>query len=419
VRLRRVAWPASPDAAAVWERLRQQAPTESLFLTPEWLQTWTRVLGDGRSVVLGVAGRDGVQALAPLQRVTLPGGLTALRPLGQGVSDYLDLLLPPEQDARRTCLETLVDGLVERAAYWDVLDLRSLPAESPTVADLAAVAAERGLRCVALPGYARPGITLDGTWDEYLKTRPGRFRYNLRSRLRRLGERGQVRFRAVKRPDEVEPALVALTRLHAERWSGQHTSTIFSASATGQRFYVEACRRYQKRGLLDLMLLEVDGKPVAGSLGFRDRGTYYYYLPAWDPSRAPFAPSSLLLAHLVERAFKLGLRRFDFMIGEEEYKTRWATDARHTANLVLASPTVTGQAAFAALVGWQRARQRARSSALLRHARRHWLGRARILIARKGIGIKCGTEVGAASDAPTMALSGCPVGEGLAPPDAP
>src|SRR5262249_50964894 len=157
------------------------------------------------------------------------------------------------------------------------------------------------------------------------------------------------------------------------RWAGQHTSTIFSSSATGRRFYVEGCARYQQRGLLDLTLLEVDGRAVAGSLGFVDRGTFYYYLPAWDPDLATLAPSSLLLAHLVERACERGLQRFDFMLGEEPYKASWATDERRTANLVVAAPTLRGQAAYAALVGWQRARNRARTSVRLQHIRRHWV----------------------------------------------
>ena len=119
---------------------------------------------------------------------------------------------------------------------------------------------------------------------------------------------------------------------------------------------------------------------MAGSLSFVDRGTFYYYLPAWDPDLATLAPSSLLLAQLVEGACEAGLQRFDFMLGEESYKARWATDERKTVNLVVAAPTVRGQAAFAALVGWQRARNRARSSELLQRARRHWLGRAKSLV---------------------------------------
>jgi CelD/BcsL family acetyltransferase involved in cellulose biosynthesis len=377
----RVEWPADRRAANIWERLRQRAPTESLFLTPDWLETWSRHLGSGHPLVFGVEDGGEFVALAPIDR-TWVGGLAVLRPLGLGVSDYFDLLLPPEPDRRRAALTTFADALVGRGGAWDALDLRGVPAESPTVEELVAAASDRGMRVSVVPGHSRPAIGLDGTWEQYLDARPGRFRYNLRSRLRRLEERGAVRFRTVERPSEVRWAMVALTELHARRWRGQHTSTIFSSSSSARRFYAEATQRYAERGMLDLTLLELDGRPVAGSLGFVDGDTYYYYVPAWEPDLAPFAPSSLLLAYLVERAYERGLRRFDFMLGDEPYKARWATEERQTVNLVVSAPTLRGQAAFAALVGTQRARRRARSSPLLQRARRHWLGRAKALVGR-------------------------------------
>jgi CelD/BcsL family acetyltransferase involved in cellulose biosynthesis len=380
VRLIRVDWPADAGGRAAWERLRLAAPTESLFLTPEWPETWTRLLGNGRALLFGVADGDKICALAPMEQTTVAGGFTVLRPLGTGVADYLDLLLPYDPSTRIASLEVLVGELIARRDAWDAVTLSGLPGESPTACDLTRVAGERGLRAATLPGYARPEIALDGDWESYLQSRPGRFRYNLRSRLRRLAERGEVRFRHIERADQVVPAVGMLAALHARRWNDQYTSTIFSSSTAGQRFYGEACRRYQERGLLDLTLLEVDGHAVAGSIGFVDRGTYYYYLPAWDPDLATLAPSSLLLAHVIERAYESGLHRFDFMLGEEPYKARWATGERHTVNLVLASPTLRGQAAYAALVGWQRARQRARSSALLQKARRYGLGRAKQIV---------------------------------------
>ncbi|MCC7369816.1 MAG: GNAT family N-acetyltransferase [Chloroflexi bacterium] len=377
----RAQWPTTPEASATWERLRQAAPTETLFLTPEWLQGWHRHLGTGQPLLFAVADGDETVALAPIERSWV-GGFSALRPLGLGVSDYTDLLLPPASDRAQAAVEALADALIERGGAWDVLDLRGLPAESATADLLMAVAERRGMRGAAMPGYARPEIALDGTYDQYLSSRPGRFRYNLRSRLRRLGERGEVCFRRVSDPEDVPSALTILAELHARRWRGQHTATIFSSSSAARRFYAEVCAQYAARDLLDLTLLEVGGRAVGGSLGFVDGDTFYYYIPAWEPELASLAPSSLLLANLVEGAYARGLKRFDFMLGDEPYKARWATGERQTLNLVIGAPTLRGQAAFAALVGAQKARRRARSSPLLQRARRHWLGRAKQLIGR-------------------------------------
>ena len=62
----RVEWPTTPSAAETWERLRSAAPTESLFLTPEWLQSWCRHLGSGHPLLFAVVDGDEVAALAPI-----------------------------------------------------------------------------------------------------------------------------------------------------------------------------------------------------------------------------------------------------------------------------------------------------------------------------------------------------------------
>ena len=375
LRLRAVDWATVLSDSSAWERVRQQAPTETVFLTPEWLEPWWRHLKPrGQLALLVLAEGSQVEALAPLYRGSIgPAGLRAIRLLGGGVGDYLDLLLPPSADRRQECLGTLIDGLLGRSAGWDAIDLLNVPYESPTVEEITRVARDRGLHAVALSGYARPGIALVGSWEQYLKSRPGRFRYNLRSRLRRLAQLGDVEFRTLTRTEEVGSGLEELTRLHARRWAGQRTSTIFSSSARGRAFYAEACRRYASRALMDLTLMQVGGRTAAACLGLVNRQTYYYYMPAWEPTLAPYAPATLLVAHLIERAFSQGLQRFDFMIGDEPYKQQWATEARQTVRLLLAGRGAAGRTAFEALRAWHGVRGRARTSRILQRVRRYGL----------------------------------------------
>lgn len=380
----RIDWPVAGAAAAAWERLRVQAPTDTPFLTPEWLETWWRHLGPTRRQrpsILAVATDSELVLLGALHRAAVGStGLVALRPLGLGVSDYLDLLLPLEPDRRERCLARLLDGLLARSGGWDVIDLPNLPAASPTVEALDRLARARGLPSAVLDGYRCPYIALTGSWAELLSSRPGRFRYNLRSRLKRLRALGDVVFRTIDRGEGLGEGLAELTRLHARRWADQHTGTIFSSSPRGRAFYAEACRRYAARELLDLTLIEVDGRAIAGSLSFVDRGVWYYYLPAWEPSMAAYAPGSILLAHLIERAYDLGLHRFDFMLGDEPYKTQWADHQRRTVRMVVGSQGPRGRLAVRSVVAWHRLKQRARASDTLQRARRYGVGRVLALL---------------------------------------
>jgi CelD/BcsL family acetyltransferase involved in cellulose biosynthesis len=110
-------------------------------------------------------------------------------------------------------------------------------------------------------------------------------------------------------------------------------------------------KAFLKRGWLDLAFLCLDGQPIAFHFGFRYRRRYYYYIPAFDPSCAAYAPSTQLLVRLMRKAceegFEVfdflignepaceeGFEVFDFLIGNEPYKYDWATENHLTAKLV-------------------------------------------------------------------------------------
>jgi CelD/BcsL family acetyltransferase involved in cellulose biosynthesis len=81
-------------------------------------------------------------------------------------------------------------------------------------------------------------------------------------------------------------------------------------------------------GLLVVSALFGGDHPVAIHLGCRWEGRFYYWIPAYDESAASCSPGGLLLAALLEESHRRGDHEFDFLIGDEEYKFRYATDVR-------------------------------------------------------------------------------------------
>lgn len=367
-----------------WRCLLAAGPAEWLFLQPEWVLPWLRTYQiEPRALIIGQGGQPLAGALLAAERGGL-GGARVLRPPGYGVSDYLDLLLPAASAAAAAATERLVDWLLETGG-WDLLDLPGLPAESPTSALLTAAAARRGLRCCRIATHGRPYLRLSGSWASYLGSRPGKLRYNLRARRRHLEALGHLRFERYRSPDAVQEQLPRAVEVHARRWRGQHTSTTFSSSPRAQAFYTAAAGGMAARGWLELHSLELEGRMIAFALCFSYGDKLFYYLPAFDPAFARFAPSTLLLAHLIESAFARGLAELDFMLGEESYKAQWASGTRQTCRLVIAAPNPRGALALAAFRAYLRARERARRSPLLQRARRYGIGQAKMLLGRLAI----------------------------------
>ncbi len=94
-----------------------------------------------------------------------------------------------------------------------------------------------------------------------------------------------------------------------------------------ENFYRSISLRSNSKWSADLSSISIDGKLAALHLGFIMGDCYYYVLPAFDLTVRKLSPGSLLLANLIRWASNSGLTLFDFTIGSEEYKKRWATDS--------------------------------------------------------------------------------------------
>ena len=132
------------------------------------------------------AGR--VLGLLPLYEAE-PGVLRLLG--GVDVSDYLDLIAEAGRES-----EVWAALLSSRPATRPLWDLHSVPAASPTVERLPALAAEHGIEVTVAIGERCPILELPATWDAYLAGLSGKHRHEMLRKMRRL-EREVPEARAV------------------------------------------------------------------------------------------------------------------------------------------------------------------------------------------------------------------------------
>ena len=71
-------------------------------------------------------------------------------------------------------------------------------------------------------------------------------------------------------------------------------------------------------------MLEVDKQPVAYHFGFRQNGKHTHYKPTFDIDHWESGPGDVLLQHLFQHALETGISEFDFTVGDEPYKYRFA-----------------------------------------------------------------------------------------------
>jgi CelD/BcsL family acetyltransferase involved in cellulose biosynthesis len=325
---------AVPELEEDWRRLAEARG--NAFLTPEWFNCWFEQYGDdARPFVPALRGAGGsVRGLLPLA-LPLSGRPRVCRIAGANLGDSFGPLAEPGAEAEVAAAAG--EALRDTPTPWSVLALDHVEAADAWVDGLAEGLGIR-LRRHARSSAELPWIDLSShdDWEAYLATRSSKLRKRLRWLDRRQASDHSAEVRRTEALDDVERDMTTFFELHDRRWAGRGGSSLSSdrARAFHHRFAAAA----QERGWLRLWFLEFDGAPVAAWYGWRIGERYAFYNGGLDPDHSKLSPGLVLLARVIESAFEEGARIFDFLLGDEGYKSRFAEHSRPVTDLTLARP---------------------------------------------------------------------------------
>ncbi len=330
-----------------WEGLRAVAGA-GVFMSWEWMATWWEHYGEGRELCL-LTVRDPAGALvgvAPLMRGPrryrgLPVRVVELLGAGSEVSpDLVDI--PARADLAAAVGRVVWAHLAEHLS-WDLLLLDNLAPAAGVAHALAAAAARDGRAFEVLPKASCPFVPLPGTWEGYLAGRGAATRYDLGRKARALARRHDVKLERAEGTPDLEESMRVLFDLHAGRWRMRGEAGTFDRDPRNRSFHQAMAAAAQRRGWLRLYFLAVDGRRVAGFLGYEVDAKLCYYQLGWDPAWARWSVGTVLIAEVLRDAIARGVREFDFLRAAERYKVRLADDARQTITLRVWGPTPRGR----------------------------------------------------------------------------
>jgi CelD/BcsL family acetyltransferase involved in cellulose biosynthesis len=244
-------------------------------------------------------------------------------------SDYLDVIAKrgKESVVAGAMLAALVGPL---SSAWDTLTLKEIPAESPFLAHLILKLRERRRHYAIEDGSFCPSVDLPGDFESYLKQLTGHGRQAYRRKLRRLF-RCNVRHTCV-RGEAVGPALNTFRTLYEKRW-GQPMNGLFSLV---DNYRLQPASTWQ----VEVSLLHVDARPIAGLVHLVGQGKIYQYLMAVDRTfNKQLSIGNLMCGLNIQGAIDGGFSEYDFLKGEESYKLKFMNRARRSLNLRLHNRT--------------------------------------------------------------------------------
>jgi len=110
---------------------------------------------------------------------------------------------------------------------------------------------------------------------------------------------------------------------HVRRWQVTPHPSLFCDSAN-RSFYRALVSDADEVEWLRFTSIELDGRTIASHFGFSHRGSYMWYKPSFEIELARRSPGEVLLRSLLVAAVDERARVFDFGLGDEAFKHRFA-----------------------------------------------------------------------------------------------
>jgi hypothetical protein len=288
----------------------------------------------------------------PFRRLELLG--TGEKPADAIHPEYLGVLA--ECGREQQVANALADAITAGAlGAWDELVLPMLDANNPLLPHLSAALSDVGLSCQCAVTGSASYIPLPANWEEYLAALSSSHRAYIRQSLRRFEQcaSGTAVFHAVTDPTNLGEGRRILADLHRQRW-GKEGKPVASRF---WEFHDAILPELLDAGALELLWVSVRGEPIAAVYNIVWNGKVYFYQSGRKMDvPAGIRPGIVLHAHAIRRAIEAGRREYDFLGGNEHYKSQLGLATRSLVQLRVTRRCLVEQAR--ALVergiGWAR-----------------------------------------------------------------
>jgi len=154
--------------------------------------------------------------------------------------------------------------------------------------------------------------------------------------MRRLNKIASFEFRVISDVNEIPAAYERLLALHVGRWVNRGGS---SAVRTAEQkcFTLEVAAELARAGMTRFEEIWLEGECRASLFGFESGDCYYFFLSGFDQAWSKYSLGFTLLWLSIREASWRGLKMYDFLRGDENYKFDWADSPRMTVTAQVAS----------------------------------------------------------------------------------
>jgi CelD/BcsL family acetyltransferase involved in cellulose biosynthesis len=294
-----------------WLKYRYPSMGDCIFVLPSWLKVWWHEFGFEAELYLGAVRQGGTLiGIAPL----LLKGAEASFIGSTDVCDYLDFVIVPGREI--DFFNILLNDLRKRGI--SLLDLRPLRPNSTVLSYLIDIARDRKYEVSCKVEDISLELDLPSTWEGYLSTLTQKQRHEVRRKLRRFWEAGDMNYRIIDRSEAASESIPIFLRFFRE---SKQDKAIFLTTRM-ESFFTSLIGSMAQAGLLRFGVLELNASPVASVMCFDYNNTVFLYNNGYDPQYSPLSVGLISKVLCIKDSIERGRDKFDFLKGAEEYKHR-------------------------------------------------------------------------------------------------
>lgn len=299
------------DIFSYWRHSSYSLGWDCPFVLPPWLKVWWTIFGSVSEIYLCAVRRaQDVIGIAPLQLQRHSASFIG----SVDVCDYQDFIVAPGKADE--FFSALLDDLKHKGITR--LDLKPLRPESLVLTGLTAVAKDKGCDVSCHPLDVSLELDLPATWDEYLLMLKAKQRHEVRRKLRRLQEAGNIGYRVVEDVHDVRAEIETFFELFK---SSREDKEIFMTDEMAS-FFRSMAETLAAEKMVKLYFLDVNEKPAASVICFDYNSRAYLYNNGFDVNFSTLSVGLLCKVFSIKDSIQNGKQKYDFLKGAETYKYR-------------------------------------------------------------------------------------------------
>jgi CelD/BcsL family acetyltransferase involved in cellulose biosynthesis len=200
----------------------------------------------------------------------------------------------------RECMNAFLDWLASER-QCALMDFNLVSGDGPFHQLLNDCLTARKTSSLEVETHGRAVLRIRESAEQYLcAARKREHRKDLRRKLKRLSELGQIEFNSLEIGGDIDTWVEEFLQLEASGWKGRGGGA-FACVRANRDYFVSIAKTAFARKRLTMLALRLDGKPVAMKCNFTSEPGSFAFKIAFDESYGAYSPGLLLEIENINR----------------------------------------------------------------------------------------------------------------------